>query len=908
VTSGKGIAGARGLNPNETRAVQQADAAVGLDTTAPRLWRGLVNQLQLVERVARGVDRIAGRYAHRDDRVRTLLDTGIDGSDSLYAHACACIHGYDSEPDRERSQDILPYTDGDGYGYHGRVLYAYGAGSKSPLGIRLPFADLVDGPLAVLRETDTVPTIVFHLTDAFEADLIASQRRAVCRLLKHLATTFDVAVIGTGRCRRKLAAKYRAELGPRVSEAITATPGETQTTDSIEQRIAEATDAFDSDGMPVAILRRVCANAPAATTYNEVYAMNSDDESTDRVRIGKLEEHGLVWTGPTSHGSKSIEALPAGTAFIERLDKEAALQKDLETYVSETGKRSDDSRVDRECPRGRATEAANAPPATGGGGGEDGAGEIVTDSAMVGWNATAVASSAPENGIGFVDHPIESLPDPRSRDRLWRYDSMGEGPGRLTVGAECIGPMQYGVCLAFALTSPWTFEHALTADRLDGNTDDVDAMIGDLLQESPGVLRDMTCIGYLKDADATGEAYIGVLLEEREHLSDLLTRWDNNDYDCSDDEFRGTVLRTAHGLAGTVAHLCALCGIELCRELRMPTFSRSIKSKSSLRSDIAETVAKHVSIQSRYGLYAAHRQLCEQREDKRRGAGRPAVDASDPYGEFIGSLTIVGPGVTDLESDLNAALSGMDTHEDAPEFAVPVEIEDVTDSRSATAQALLGMADRNEKTLSWESLQQYAGYLTDLLGSPYDVAKALNRLDSDDGAGKGAGMETETETGARTDGEEGDLRDDELRYAIGTLPPRRVVPAEGKPALSKLVHALAVSGEHVPHTDRELADLAGISTRSVRKHIETAEAMAFAERHEVRRPADGSLVGVWFSAARPTYDTVPVTAAWQIVVTTGLLPAGGPDSPEVDPPPTPSVAASIGDRPIQQSVLPEANS
>lgn len=70
------------------------------------------------------------------------------------------------------------------------------------------------------------------------------------------------------------------------------------------------------------------------------------------------------------------------------------------------------------------------------------------------------------------------------------------------------------------------------------------------------------------------------------------------------------------------------------------------------------------------------------------------VDARNPLGQLVGSLIVVGPGVSSLENELRSALrSPGNLHDDAPEIAVRTPVRtDIT--RGIVAQIVRQMCDR----------------------------------------------------------------------------------------------------------------------------------------------------------------------------------------------------------------------
>lgn len=89
-----------------------------------------------------------------------------------------------------------------------------------------------------------------------------------------------------------------------------------------------------------------------------------------------------------------------------------------------------------------------------------------------------------------------------------------------------------------------------------------------------------------------------------------------------------------------------------------------------------------------------------------------------------------------------------------------------------------------------------------LVGSPYDAARALFQLDTEDQLRQ--------------------LRSHDVRYALATLSVNRILPNHA-PTLGAAVSTLLSAT--IPLSSSELADRADVSTRSVRNHRETLTAL-----------------------------------------------------------------------------------
>ncbi|EMA55715.1 hypothetical protein C450_00967 [Halococcus salifodinae DSM 8989] len=638
----------------------------------------------------------------------------------------------------------------------------FGTSGRSVAGWHVDFEEVADGPLAVLRESDRTPTIAVRINDAF-GDLRAEYRKDTAWLLAELARAVDLRIIATGRWQRRLVRQYREHL-PAVSEQCSAGLSE----NNITQRVETARDVLDPDGRKVRILHQLADEASETLSYTELYALHQTTKGAVRQCLttsdDSLAELGLVETfSRMGENGNAVELLAAGRNLLDRLDSEIGRQQRLEAVVSESGNPSDDSRVSPPAREGRhrPTAEAEACCAERGGGSGGGAGAApdrhrlpfhhqVRSAAR--HRYAAAAGSGTDGGITLVDHPI-GVKDDRGEPH-WYYDHEAD---RLLVGGEYDDPMQWWVCIALALANARTFRHVLTPDRFESGK------LGDLLANHADLLRNSRCLGYLKDADATAEDYTDALLEAAEDLSELTQDLHRENYeDCN--RFRADILREAQGLAGTIVHLLDLADVDVVREARIPRFSRDFGKNQ--QADLAETLSVGASIQSRYGESTAYRQLLESREDKRESAIPPTVDADDPFGELIGSFVVVGKSVDQLADPLRRRLSNREIHEDAPEFSVPIPVEEAPD-RSQTAQAVQVMCRQK----SIRPTRAATSMLAALTGTPYDAARALHNLAS------------ETKAPGRT------LRLDEVRYGLSALKPTRLLSEMGKPALSKIVHA-----------------------------------------------------------------------------------------------------------------------
>lgn len=625
--------------------------------------------------------------------------------------------------------------------------------------------------LELLAGSGRTPTVAVRIGSEF-FDRRHDQRRGICAILTALARACDVRVVSSGIVRRQLAKSHREDL-PGVSEACSTPRPRLSVDDAVEGAWAD----LNHDSREVAILRQLREQPSETLPKHAIESAAHVSSSRIRQCIGRLKDLGLVAMFDTADG-KHVELLEAGSAFLSRLDAEIGRQAKLDACVSDGRKSCKYSRVStREHEGGEGTTHTDRRQH----------GTVVEPTYLPRWRQAAVQAAATDGNIDIVDHP-EAPSDGLDQPYVGYDDDC------LVVGAEYVNPMQYWVCVARALTDRRVFRDVLTPERLDGDIGN----LGGLVTDDTRLLRDARCLGWLKDADANGTDYAEALMAAEDELLELTRRWHNNDYSCSDGEFRSLITRHAHGMAGTVAHLCDLADVDLVRELRLAEFSRRFDAER--RADLAKSIVTGARIASRHGHFAAYRQLYEDRDEKRAAAMRPSIPADDPTGELIGSFVLVGDSVSSFAAELREAFEddADELCDDAPEFDVRVGISLERD-RPAVAQVTRTLLDTKGLEATRESISLFHA----LAGDVYDVADAIaHHLSSED-------IPRE-------------IRLDEVRVALAGLPAARILPSM-PPTVSKITNTLLTAAS--PLSKSDIADRAGVSARSVATHLPTLEAL-----------------------------------------------------------------------------------
>jgi hypothetical protein len=242
-------------------------------------------------------------------------------------------------------------------------------------------------------------------------------------------------------------------------------------------------------------------------------------------------------------------------------------------------------------------------------------------------------------------------------------------------------------------------------------------------------------------------------------------------------------MRHGHGLAGSIVHLLDAAGIDVIRDVRVPA---SLNSKKI--EDLATSLAHAVTIQSGYDEYNAHRQLYEPRPGYRENSSDVEVDAADPVGRFIGSMVIRGGSASRLEPVLAEELQGLEPHEDAPEFCVPIKIRGIKrENFSVATRRVL-----NRKNL-WTT-KDAISVLHAVVNSPFRVTQALHQLHESP--------------------EPRNIKSVEIRYALQHLRAADVL-SELQPSVGKIVTALLSATEPISQTElTERADVTGQTVRN----------------------------------------------------------------------------------------------
>ena len=656
--------------------------------------------------------------------------------------------------------------------------------------VRTGFEDILAADPAVFAAADVTPTIAISM-DGF-AGVRREQREDILALVRAYATGCRVILVAGPIERTFLWRKHHEELPASVKDDCKPRLGEQANAAAVETAVAEARERFDADAKPVQLLRLLADENSDTLTYSALAAEMAVERGTIRNHVSqKLLPLGLV--DRFDHlGDSYVSLTHIGSQFLSALGTEIGVQRTLSESVKDAGQAVHDSRVSP-------APAHEGPTADGGGRGRHRLPERHQVRSLSRPHCAGTAAVARDGGVALADQPWDEADD--RGEPGWYYD---EAADRVVVSAEYDGPMQWWVCIARALTSPWTFRHILPAEAFE----DDDSRLAELFDEFRHVMRDSRCVGYLDNA-ADGAAFVDELRNAEEHLCELTRRWRHREFDCSAAEFRSTVTREALGLASTMVHLLDLAGVDVVREARLPTYR---KRDADDRRTLARSIAKGAAIQSTYGEFAGYRQLFEDREDKRERAIAPTVDAADPLGEVIGSFVVSGPGVgtddDDLADRIRDEIDRMERHDDAPDFAIHVPVDErAGDRRRTTAQAARTACAAKHLSLT----RQATSWCHAIAGTPWDAARALFQL------------------GAETEAPGRDIRHHDVRYALSTLDADRLLP-DAKPTIGAMLKTLLTADPDESLSNSQIEARGGPTARSIRRHADILEAFGILER------------------------------------------------------------------------------
>ncbi|KOX94245.1 hypothetical protein AMR74_16155 [Halorubrum tropicale] len=675
------------------------------------------------------------------------------------------------------------------------LLKSFGQTDFGPLGIGFngEVEDVRRVVKPLLAASVHTPTLTVRIDESFEEIDHANQRRRMVQLLSWLAHGVDVRVVFESRIwMRRFAWSYDPQIDvdeldgnvPDVEAHDVSSQFSTgqRAPGDVDDHVAAALEALDTDGEVVGTLERIDAEAGQTASYDALYEAapyDDPDKSSQNVRyhLRQLRKHELVSDRiPTSDGGM-VAIQPAGSALLEEIGRSGTRQKALQNFVSRPGKSTDnvESRPAHTREGGTGWDRNRLP-------------ALHTIQPLPRSTYQAAVVATPESGVATVDAAVSEWDD---RAEPHRYMDWEED--RIAVAAEVDNVVQWAICTARSLGDGFVWDNLLTEERFDENGD-----FRRLLQEAPDVLRNSACLGWIAkddelvdDVEEFGDRIQGVLDEICEMTRDM-THGEYREYD-SRKAFRTEILTESLGVIGVMTRLLDFAGIDVLRIGRMPRFKNDFDEEKL--SAIAKFVGINSAIASTYGMASVFRQLFEDRDEVLRWSMDVDVDAAEPFGELIGSWCLFadyGDRQDVFAEELRTHVSPKEVREDAPEIGVRVPVQTST-SREQYRELLERSLDEKNLLVTSEAVSVLHGLCRSPLAVTNGVAESL---------------EPEDETRH--------IRSAELRRIIAALSPEQVLRDASSTPRKALV-ALAGAGE--PVNQSELADLADVSARSLRDHL-----------------------------------------------------------------------------------------
>ena len=773
-------------------AVSSGTVHLDKESRPGELWRRLVGVLEAD--IALAVRELVGGVADGaawqtlesiiDDQLGTVDREALPDAESLNGSIVAStLLSLCKDVESEQHQQAL------------ELLESFGSAEFGPLGIGFPgeLADVRRVVKPLLAAAAHTPTLTVRIDESFREIGHADQRRQMVQLLSWLGHGVDVRIVFESSIwMRRFAWSYDPEIDvdeldgnvPDVAAFDVSSQCDTgqRAHGTVDDHVAAACEALETDGEVVATLERIGAEAGQTAGYEALYeAAPYDDPDQSRNNVAyhlrQLREHELVTDRiATSDGSK-VAIRPAGVRFLEEIGRSGTRQKPLQNFVSRTGK-SDDN-----------LESRPAHTREGGTGwSRDRLPALHTIQPLPRSTYQAAVAATPENGVATVDAAVSEWDDRASPRRYMDWDN-----DRLAVAAEVDNPMQWAVCTARSLGDGFVWDNLLTDERLDENGE-----FRRLLQEAPNILQNSACLGWIAeedklvdDIDEFGDRIQAVLEEICEMTRDM-THGEYREYN-SRTAFRTKILTESLGVIGVMTRLLDFAGVDILRIGRMPRFKSDFADEKL--SAIAKFVGINSAIASKYGMASVFRQLFEDRDEVLRWSLDVDVNAAEPFGELIGSWCLFadyGDRQDVFAEKLRSNVSPRDIRDDAPEIGVRVPVQ--TSTSRAQYRDLLEEALEAKNLLT---TPEAVSVLHGLCRSPLAIANGVARA-----------LEPEAETRH--------IRSVELRRIIAALSPEQVLRDASSTPRKALV-ALAGAEEFL--TQSALAERAGVSARSLRDHL-----------------------------------------------------------------------------------------
>ena len=736
--------------------------------TVTEVWGDLIGNTEIIDRLF-----IAARKAMTglefDEADRLLDSLGITDTATMGHNTRLMIREMGSNLERAKNVrwDFL------------EVVKELGTGTSTvediiSMGRLFQFVHYENQHLAINKETLTITVKIEY--EKFKNNK-RSQRTNICRLLCILGKAFDIRLAISRKTQAFLKESHYEDL-PCVSEWLSTHRGHNDP--------SEALLKLDPHGTSARILSALNRSPDGTLSYSELYEIVDKSDSRVRQCLIDLREGGLV----TSFGvqnNKKVTLHETGAEILTTLQKQSdrRFSSSVDTKPTpkyERHRRISPSRHSSKTRDGAETrvscysekECVVYP------NDEENAIEVnqksnsnyPTGRMCLSMRDAIAACGNKSSTVTIVDTDIDHL------DTSTQLFAVDDANSEVLVSSHATTPIDYTVGIAMALADPKFITEALSERVLSAILDDTPTEILSRARQIAPVSIDCNEASALQYA----------LVKWRNKIVDLTRYLKQNDYghgqfDCQND-ILSELLRQAHGLTGCIVHLLDEAGTDIVRDVRIPSGLNSSKIDA-----LAESIAHSITIQSRYKSFSAHRQLFETREDLRSSSLTTEVDTADPLGTLIGAMVIRGGSATRIEPVLATKLNALDPVEDAPKFAIPITMRDVSRSNVLTA------AERALERLNIKLTKDALSVLDAVADSPFEVTRALYYLNPVS--------------------DQRDIESVELRYALQQLSPDDLL-SDLPTSVGQIMMALIQAPE--PIAQKQLAGQADVSPQTIRNH------------------------------------------------------------------------------------------
>jgi hypothetical protein len=378
------------------------------------------------------------------------------------------------------------------------------------------------------------------------------------------------------------------------------------------------------------------------------------------------------------------------------------------------------------------------------------------------WPLHARVLAATQNeGVSFVDHPVEEWNDPRVA-----YVSLLDDS--LVVSVQYTGAFQTLLRLASAVFSDKLWRTGLAADNLWAT--DGGGLESEVTRE---LLRDARQVGYLQQDDSY-ESFRERVKTARNRLRGALGTVSRKE-----GAERAALLEEGHGLFASATALYDHLGIDVAVEIRVPDRNRT--EDDEFLEFLTKTVPKHAL----YSGHSFYRHVYETDSAKREQT-EPLAEERFRQATTTVSWVVSGNRVSDYVEPLQTRLAAFDEEhrqderKDNISMRLPIMVAD-TWSEDGIKKAVRVALTRKGLCPEPDSMtmQNLVGFFGGLTGSVYDVVDALLQLD-------------------------GSLAD-EIGYqdvisGLASLPANRLLPGQ-PPTFGVLLKTLLVADEPLSPTD-----------------------------------------------------------------------------------------------------------